>query len=213
MPIHRVTDCETLAGLAPAVETELIPPAATGVELAWSDEAESIPVELRSWRTAWSVAGGLMLVGIVAAVGVALAGSRDGRPPTPAGGPTIMPSPPAPVTIVTTVMIAAPTVPTLVTTTPAPAPTQVIATTPLPEPQFGQNDRAFLARIHQDKLPTDDDADAVVMAHQQCSELRKGGWTMTTLAESMQEALHWTFAQANDFVTDAVTAYCPQLAG
>lgn len=82
---------ETLAGIGPADETELLPAAAaTGIELAWSDEPETAVPEPRSWRAASALAGGVVLAGVVAAVGVALGGRGDhhqaptGAAPVPA---------------------------------------------------------------------------------------------------------------------------------
>jgi len=104
------------------------------------------------------------------------------------------------------------TLPPITTVAPEPA-TRIAAPAqaPLPDPTLNHDDRAFLVRIHQDKLPTDDDGDAVLMGHQQCSEMRQDGTSTYERAEGLQGALHWTFSQAFDFVTDAAIVYCPQL--
>jgi hypothetical protein len=200
-------------------ETTVVPPV-TGVEpaLAWStdqldneDQDDDAPAAGTPWHLVTGIGAAVLVCCALTAIVVWVVGNATMRlaaapaaeplPPTTTWAPSVLaapvpftPLPPAPVTVT----VAAP---------PAPA----AAPAPLPEPPVNQADRAFLARIHKDEIPTDDDGDAVLMGHQQCSEMRQDGTSTSARAGQLQESLHWTFPQAFDFVTDAAIAYCPQL--
>jgi hypothetical protein len=65
--------------------------------------------------------------------------------------------------------------------------------------------------MHADAIPYGSgDDDAIASAHITCNSLADGTHSsLGDAAESAQRALGWTYQQSMDFVTDAVTAYCP----
>jgi hypothetical protein len=194
-------------------ETTIVPPPTEAAPtLAYSETDDEAP---RSWRDAIGSAALPLFVTAAAAV-AALVGFwvwlEWPSTPAPTAANNWEPQTAAqPPTVLQTVVLPPSTAVTAVPTSTVAAPAQADAPATLPDPPLNQADRAFLARIHRDKLPTDDDGDAVLMGHQQCSEMRQDGTSTYQRATELQGSLNWTFPQAFDFVTDAATVYCPQL--
>jgi hypothetical protein len=202
-------------------ETTIVPPA-TGVEaeLAWStdqlddqlddDEDQDDGPVSTPWHLVTGIAAAVLVCCALTAIVVWVVGNATTRLAAPAAEPVAPTTTWAPSVLAAPVPFTPPP-PAPVTVTVAAPPAPAAAPVPLPDPPANQADRAFLARIHKDQVPTDDDGDAVLMGHQQCSEMRQDGTSTYDRAGQLQAALHWTFSQAFDFVTDAATAYCPQL--
>lgn len=193
---------DTLPGADPATAA-LDLPTRQAPALAWSlaDTAPELtpPPEDRS-RTR-TLAALLIVLGVI---GLSLAALLLGRHDGGDGlNPYQMPETSSP----------APSIPPPVAATPPaapPPPASVTAPAAPTAPGYTGADAAFLSAMHADAIPyRSGDLDAIVSAHQVCNSLADGG-TLGDEARTIQRALGWTFAQASDFVSDAVGAYCPQ---
>lgn len=109
---------------------------------------------------------------------------------------------------------AAPPTQTSAPVTSAPQPTTTPAAAAPPTRTRSGDDTFFLSRVHADKLPNMvGDDDAIVIGHVVCNSFADG--TRKTLVDASgveQRVFGWTSEQSLNFVTDAVTAYCPQYA-
>ena len=181
--------------------------AAASVELAWSRDDDETETLRRPWRSAWIRAGLFVLAGIVAAVAVSAIGRdvlkpRNANPPQPTTTPSA--AAPAPATI------SPPAAPPVIS--PPAAPT-IPAAPPTEDPPTRSDDQRFLAMLASDGIPPPTSvSDVVAAAADVCRMIGRGddfGYV-----ESFMVPPHGPFTQdqAEKFVADAISAYCPHAA-
>lgn len=176
-------------------------------QLAYSDHTTSMPVvDYRPprLRPVWI---GALVLAAATAMGAAMfvLGRTTAQDPEVQSAPVVVTTtPPAAVVAVPAPTTAAPTVAVV---PPAPPP-------PAPEPTLRRTgaDAAFLSRMHSDGIPyRSGDDDAIVTAHLVCNSLSDGTYdSMMGKAAAVESSQGWTFQQSMDFVTAAVTYYCPE---
>lgn len=199
-------DTEAVASLTVAAEQ------VHAWELDEDDTAAVADRQRRPWGDAWRHAAALALGGVLVAtfaLAVFVIDRHQRSDNRPKGFPPIVTS--APTAPVPPAAAAAP--PPLIVTPPAPAPAP--PPQPLPTRTRSADDAFFLSHMHADGIPYGNggDDDAIVTAHITCNALADGTYlSLGEQADKTHAVMGWTRQQALDFVTDAVTAYCPQYA-
>lgn len=187
-------------------ETDVVPSDIRDVPnlLAWSQDDDDLDEPRPSWRRACGLAGLIALSSLVIAVAVAAFGSNQGHQTASAPSPTpssrTAPARPQ-VTLPPIIPSAAPST---VTLPPAPPPVADSATTP--------EDRQFLAMLRRDGVPVGSPPDLVAAAADVCLMIKRGN--DFGYIESFMTAPRGTLTQdqAEAFLADARTAYCPHAA-
>jgi hypothetical protein len=184
--------------------------AAGPVDLAWSrEDAEDAGTQLLShrWRLAWSRAGLLVLCGIVVAATVYAIGWQVLRqhvaaPLQPTSAPSI--AVPAPTTNMSSPAPSA---------VPPPAAPTTQAAPPATDAPTRSDDQRFLAMLSRDGIPSPTSAtDAVAAAADVCRMIKHGDDFGYVESFMVRPRGPYTQDQAEVFVADAISAYCPHAA-